>query len=210
MTVAQVLLAYLLAAGLLTVTPGVDTAMVLRAATVEGRRPAAFAAIGIGLGCLIWGAAVALGLGAVVTASPLAFSVLKWAGAAYLLYLGVGLIWKPRRTLALDRAAAPGGKDPLDALRRGLLTNLLNPKVGVFYVSFLPQFTPPGLPMAPWVFLLACIHVVLGLIWFAALIAATIPIGRWMARPGVVTVMDRLTGCVFIGFGARLALSQRG
>ena len=182
MTVAQALLAYLLAAGLLTLTPGVDTAMVLRAATVEGRRPAAFAAIGIGLGCLIWGAAVALGLGAIVTASPLAFSVLKWAGAAYLLYLGVGLIWKPRRTLAFGGAPAPGGKGALDALRRGLLTNLLNPKVGVFYVSFLPQFTPPGLPMAPWVFLLACIHVVLGLIWFAALIAATFLKGAGRAR----------------------------
>ena len=211
MTIAQSLLAYLAAAGLLTLTPGVDTALVLRAATVEGRRPAAFGAVGIGLGCLVWGAAVALGLGAVVTASPLAFTALKWAGAAYLLYLGVGLVWKPRRTLSLDLASpSQAGAGGLETLRRGLLTNLLNPKVGVFYVSFLPQFTPPGMPMAPWVFLLACIHVVLGLLWFTVLIAATIPIGRWMAKPGIVTVMDRLTGCVFIGFGARLALARRG
>ena len=210
MTVAQSLIAFLAAAGLLTLTPGVDTAMVLRAATVEGRRPAVLAAIGIGLGCLIWGVAVALGLGALITASPVAFLVLKWAGAAYLLYLGARLIWKPRRTFALGAAgsaARPGGWDPL---RRGLLTNLLNPKIGVFYVSFLPQFPPPGMNMAAYTFMLACIHVVLGLLWFAMLIAATVPIGRFMGRPGVVTAMDRLTGLVFVGFGARLALASRG
>lgn len=210
MTVAQPLIAFLAAAGLLTLTPGVDTAMVLRAATVEGRRPAVLAAIGIGLGCLIWGAAVALGLGALITASPVAFLGLKWAGTAYLLYLGAKLIWKPRRMLALDSATSAARRGGLDALRRGLLTNLLNPKIGVFYVSFLPQFTPPGMNMAPYTFMLACIHVVLGLLWFAVLIAATVPIGRFMERPGVVTAMDRVTGLVFIGFGARLALAGRG
>ncbi len=210
MTVAQSLIAFMAAAGLLTLTPGVDTAMVLRAATVEGRRPAALAAIGIGLGCLIWGAAVALGLGALITASPVAFSVLKWAGAAYLLWLGARLVWKPRRRLDLAGGVTARRRGGLDPLRRGLATNLLNPKVGVFYVSFLPQFTPPGLNMAAYTFMLACIHVVMGLAWFAVLIAATVPVGRFMARPGVVTVMDRLTGCVFIAFGARLALARRG
>jgi threonine/homoserine/homoserine lactone efflux protein len=209
MTLAQSLIAFLAAAGLLTVTPGVDTAMVLRAATVEGRRPAALAASGIGLGCLVWGAAVALGLGALLTASPIAFSVLKWAGAAYLLYLGAKLIWKPRRVLRLDLGAAAKRPGALDPLRRGLFTNLLNPKIGVFYVSFLPQFTPPGMSMAPYTFMLACIHVAMSVAWFAVLIAATAPIGRFMARPGVVTAMDRLTGCVFIAFGARLALARR-
>jgi threonine/homoserine/homoserine lactone efflux protein len=209
MTLAPSLIAYVVAAGLLTLTPGLDTAMVLRSATVEGRRAAALAAIGIGLGCLVWGGSVALGLGALLTASTLAFTVLKWAGAAYLLYLGARLILKPRRALLLDAGTGPRNGGPLGALRRGLLTNLLNPKVGVFYVSFLPQFTPPGVPMAPYVFMLACIHVVMGLVWSGALIAATIPIGRYLARPGVVTVMDRLTGCVFVAFGARLALSRR-
>ena len=209
MTLAPSLIAYLVAAGLLTLTPGLDTAMVLRSATVEGRRAAALAAIGIGLGCLVWGASVALGLGALLTASTLAFTILKWVGAAYLLYLGVRLILRPRRALALDAGTPPRDGGPLGALRRGLLTNLLNPKVGVFYVSFLPQFTPSGVPMAPYVFMLACIHVVMGLIWSGALIAATIPIGRYLARPGVVTVMDRLTGCVFVAFGARLAFSRR-
>ncbi len=203
------MIAFLAAAGLLTVTPGLDTAMVLRSATVEGRRSAILAAVGIGFGCLIWGASVALGLGALLTASALAFTLLKWAGAAYLLYLGVRLLLHPRRTLVVDTGSAPRNGGLPSSLRRGLFTNLLNPKIGVFYVSFLPQFTPPGVPMAPYVFMLACIHVVMGLVWSGALIAATVPIGRYMARPGVVTVMDRLTGCVFIAFGARLALSRR-
>lgn len=210
MTIAQSLITFLAAAGLLTLTPGLDTAMVLRAATAEGRRPAAFAALGIGLGCLVWGASVALGLGALLTASRVAFTVLKWVGAVYLVFLGASLILSPRRTVALDAGPAPRDRRPLDALRRGLLTNLLNPKVGVFYVSFLPQFTPPGMAMAPYVFMLACIHVVMGLIWSGALIAATAPIGRYLAKPGVATVLDRLTGCVFIAFGARLALARRG
>jgi threonine/homoserine/homoserine lactone efflux protein len=210
MTLAQSLIAYCVAAGLLTLTPGLDTAMVLRAATVEGRRSAVLAAVGIGLGCLIWGAGVALGLGAVLTASPLAFDALKWGGAGYLVYLGGRLILWPRRSLAFDGAPAAARRGRPNALRRGLLTNLLNPKVGVFYVSFLPQFTPAGVAMAPYVFMLACIHVVMGLVWSFSLIAATVPIGRYLARPGVTTVMDRLTGCVFIGFGARLALARRG
>jgi threonine/homoserine/homoserine lactone efflux protein len=208
MTAIQSLLAFSAAAGVLTLTPGVDTAMVLRAAAVEGRRPAALAAIGIGLGCLVWGAAVGLGLAALITASPTAFTVLKWLGAGYLAFLGVKLILKPRTELAL----APGvGRDRggVDALRRGLLTNLLNPKVGVFYVSFLPQFVPEGGDMAAWCVGLAALHVAIGLAWFAVLIGATVSIRRWLERPGVVSWLDRLTGCVFIAFGARLALARR-
>jgi len=209
MIITPSLLGYLAAATLLTLTPGLDTAMVLRTATVEGRQPAAFAAAGIGLGCLIWGASVSLGLGAMLTAAPAAFTVLKWAGAAYLAYLGARLIIRPRRSMVLAIDPAVRARGGFDALRRGLFTNLLNPKIGVFYVSFLPQFTPPGVAMAPYVFMLACIHVVIGLLWSGGLIGATVPIGRYLARPGVVTVLDRLTGCVFIAFGARLALAKR-
>jgi threonine/homoserine/homoserine lactone efflux protein len=203
MTMLQSLLAFLLAASILTVTPGVDTAMVLRTAAVGGPRPAGFAALGIALGCLVWGAAVSMGLGALLAASELAYAILKWTGAAYLLWLGIGLIVRPRRAIA---AGGEAGGDGRQALRRGLLTNLLNPKVGVFYVTFLPQFVPAGASVAAFSFLLAGVHVVLGLAWFAVLIAATVPLGRVLARPHVVTAMDRLTGGIFVAFGLRLAL----
>lgn len=206
MTLGPSILAFLVAASVLTVTPGLDTALVLRTAAVGGRRPAWFAAIGIGLGCLVWGALVSLGLGALLAASELAYTVLRWAGAAYLLWVGIGLIARPRRVATQD--GAEPGRDAWQALRRGLLTNLLNPKVGVFYVTFLPQFVPPGQNIAGFSFLLATIHVGLGLIWFMALIAATAPLGRVLARPRVVTAMDRLTGGIFVAFGVRLALTR--
>ncbi len=206
-TVFGAIAAFLVAATLLTITPGVDTAMVLRTAASDGARRAVAAGVGICLGCLVWGAAVALGLGAVLAASPLAFTLIKAAGAAYLVWLGIGLLRAPRRGMDMAGGAAAGNDWRVQ--RRGLLTNLLNPKVGVFYITFLPQFVPAGVSVAGFSFLLAALHVALSLVWFGVLIAATMPLGRWFARPGVVTVMDRLTGLVFIGFGVRLALVRR-
>lgn len=208
MTVVQALSAYVVAAGLLTLTPGLDTALVLRTAAVEGPKRAAFAALGINIGCLIWGGAVALGLGALLAASTLAFNVLKWIGAAYLLWLGLNLLLKPRDRFEVAAGDRRGGGD-LTWMRRGFLTNLLNPKVGVFYVSFLPQFLPQGVQAAPFIFLLAVIHVVLGSCWSATLIAATRPIAGVLQKAAVVRWLDRLTGGVFLAFGVRLALDRR-
>jgi threonine/homoserine/homoserine lactone efflux protein len=206
MSVTTALIAFLVAAGLLTITPGLDTAIVLRTAAVEGPRRAALAALGVVCGCLVWGVAVAFGLGILLAASHLAYVILKWAGAAYLAWLGVNLLFKPRT--AFDLTAGParlGGNWWL----RGLLTNLLNPKVGVFYVSFLPQFVPKDIAPTPFIVLLAVIHGMLGALWFAGLIAATTPLKRWLQRTVVVRWLDRLTGVVFLGFGARLAFDRR-
>jgi threonine/homoserine/homoserine lactone efflux protein len=143
-----------------------------------------------------------------LAASPIAFTVLKWAGTAYLVWLGLGLILKPRQAFDLSGAAAATGGD-FAWMRRGLLTNLLNPKVGVFYISFLPQFLPAGLHPASFIFLLAAIHAVLGLTWSACLIGATRPLSGWLQRAAVVRWLDRITGGVFLAFGIRLALSRR-
>ena len=207
MTLAQALIAYLVAASLLTITPGLDTAMVLRTAAVEGPKRAAMAAVGIGAGCLAWGVAVALGLGVLLSASSAAYTLIKWAGAAYLLWLGANLIAKPRSKFDLTAGgkAARGG----NWFARGLTTNLLNPKVGVFYVSFLPQFVPAGAAPAPFIVLLAAIHVALSLAWFALLIGATTPLKAWLQRGPIVRWLDRLTGAVFVGFGLKLALARR-
>ncbi|CAG9275178.1 hypothetical protein PUN4_990022 [Paraburkholderia unamae] len=90
---------------------------------------------------------------------------------------------------------------------RGFLSNLLNPKVGVFYVTFLPQFVPAGANVASYCFWLACLHVALTLVWFAILISATVPLGRFLRRPAAVKTLDRLTGGVFVAFGIKLAAS---
>ena len=205
------LLAYVAAAGVLTLTPGVDTAMVMRSSVAHGPRAGGAAAVGGAAGVLVWGAGAALGLTALLAASTTAFNALKWLGAGYLMLLGVKLIAKPRATMPAA-AAADGVVDSRsgarDALRRGFLTNVLNPKVGVFYVTFLPQFIPQGVDVAAFSLLLTGVHVLLTLVWFAALIAATVPIGRFLARPKVVRGLDRLTGLVFVAFGVKLAAAR--
>ena len=209
MTLTQALIAFFFAAGLLTITPGLDTAIVLRASALEGRRAGIAAAAGITLGLMVWGAASAIGLTALLAASSLAYTALKWAGAAYLIGLGLTMLIKPKDAPAVEEADALNVHGAAPWLRRGLLTNLLNPKIGVFYVAFLPQFTPAGVPAGPFIALLVAIHIALSMLWFAALIAATQPLGRYLRRPGIAQRMSRLTGLVFIGFGARLAFSPR-
>ena len=210
MTAVAALLAFTATAALLTITPGLDTALVLRTAAAEGPRRAMLAAAGIALGCLTWALLVGAGLGALLAASQLAYEVLRWAGALYLLALGVKLIGAPRRMLDLS-VSAEGTIAPArpNWLLRGFLTNMLNPKIGVFYVSFLPQFIPPGSSVLGWSVLLASIHNVLGLAWIGALVAATRPLLGALRKPGVMTWLDRLTGMLFIGFGLKLALGAR-
>jgi threonine/homoserine/homoserine lactone efflux protein len=203
-SVAAALIAFTAAAGLLTVAPGLDTALVLRTAATDGPRPAALAGLGIAGGCLVWAALVAVGLGALLAASELAYQILRSAGAAYLIYIGYRMLRHPRRGFLIAGVTARGR----GALARGALTNLLNPKVGVFYVSFLPQFVPHGVPVAPFILLLGLIHAVLGLVWFACLIIATRPIARLLRRPAVVTSVDRVTGGLFVAFGVGLALER--
>ncbi|CAN5265474.1 hypothetical protein BH10PSE1_BH10PSE1_14560 [soil metagenome] len=140
MTDLTLFLAFLAAASLLTVTPGVDTALVLRTAASDGPRSGVFAATGIGIGCLVWAAAVSLGLGALLHVSELAYAVLKWAGAAYLFWLGARLLLKPRKALASEETSPR--RRGLAALRQGLLTNLLNPKIGV--LRHLPPAVRPA------------------------------------------------------------------
>ncbi|MBB1520690.1 LysE family translocator [Aquipseudomonas guryensis] len=209
MSLTAALLAYLLAASLLTVTPGVDTALILRTAALEGPKRAAMAALGINAGCLLWGAGVALGLGALLAASELAFNILKWSGAAYLLWLGLQMLLKPRSEFRLASSAAEERHGQLGWFIKGLLGNLLNPKVGVFYVSFLPQFVPAGYPVGSFSFALACIHVLLGLLWAAALILATRPLAAFLRRGGLIQWLDRATGSVLLVFAAGLALAKR-
>ena len=199
------LAAYTAAAAVLTITPGLDTALVVRTATTEGARKALWSGLGIVTGCLVWTAIVAAGLGALLVASQLAYTVLRWVGAAYLVYVGVELLRHPRTRFAGEPI---GGKRSGNAFARGALTNLLNPKVGIFYVSFLPQFIPNNVPVAPYTMMLGAIHALLGLIWFVCLIAATRPLVGWLQRGGVVKVLDRITGGIFIAFGARLAVAS--
>lgn len=205
------LAAFFLAAGLLTVTPGVDTALVLRTAAVDGPRRAAAAGAGIILGLFIWGALTAVGLTALLAVSKTAYLVLQIAGVGYLLFLGGRLLWSAVRggRTTVEGVAVPPAGGTATWFLRGLLTNLLNPKVGVFYVSFLPQFIPAGAETMTWSLLLAGLHALQTVAWFAALIAATRPLGRWLKRPSVIRWLDGVTGGLLVVFGIGLAMQKR-
>jgi RhtB (resistance to homoserine/threonine) family protein len=198
------LLAFLVVAGLLTITPGADMALVMRHALGGGMRPAFLASLGIGLGCLVWGIASALGVSVLLAQSAAAFAVLKYAGAAYLVYLGL------RALISTTKVT----KDPTvtkktNPFAQGLITNLLNPKVAVFYLTFLPQFVAPDRPMLSQSVFLAATHVVMGLIWLTVY-------ARFIDRMAAVVLTDRVkrrieavTGAVLMALGIRLALAHR-
>lgn len=205
MTDIALLSTFLVTISILTITPGVDTAIVLRAAA-ESRREAALAAWGIALGCLVWGAIAAIGLGALLRASAFGHMVVKTAGALFLICLGAKLILKPRTETDSARTLATRGGGP--SFRRGFLTNMLNPKIGVFYVTFLPQFVPPQSSAAIYMLFLTVIHMALALAWFALLIAATVPLGSIMRQARTVCILDRITGCILVVAGLRLATSS--
>jgi threonine/homoserine/homoserine lactone efflux protein len=213
MTIGQALLSFSLAAGLLTITPGLDTALVLRTAAVEGGKQALLAGVGICFGCLLWGAAASFGLGALLAVSSFAYNMLRIVGAIYLGYLGIKLFFRAfARTSSLSMAEPvlqehKGGDGSL-WLRRGLLTNVLNPKVGMFYLSFLPQFIPAGVQVWSFSILLASIHATEGLLWFLLLTNATELLSGWLRQRRVVMALDSAMGAIFIGFGLKLALDK--
>ena len=218
------LAAFAVFAAVLTVTPGLDTMLVLRTAAVVGRRAGLAAVLGILLGCLVWAVASALGVTAILTASRIAFDVLRIAGALYLGWLGVRALWRARRRMegrpeAGGQPDAAGGTEPAGrppaevgpagawaAFRTGLTTNLLNPKVGVFYLSVMPQFLPAGVDPLAGSLALGAVHVLEGLIWLSLVVVAVGQARGWLTRPRVRRRLEQVTGVVFLGFGLRLAL----
>ena len=210
-------LAFSLAALLLTLTPGLDTMFVIRTSIASGPRIGFVGGLGVGLGTLTWGCASAAGVTAVLVASKVAFEVLRIVGAAYLTFVGARLLYQSRRaarrqeqTRVAGTGWTPGSSSSgPEAFRTGLFTNLLNPKVGVFYMTLLPQFVPAHVPAFTFSVMLASIHVAEGTAWFAVLTAATARVRRLIARAAVKRWLDRLTACVFIAFGARLAVESR-
>jgi threonine/homoserine/homoserine lactone efflux protein len=213
MTAEQALLSFTLAAGLLTIAPGLDTALVLRTAAVEGGRQAMLAGIGICSGCLLWGAAASFGLSALLALSGFAYNMLRIVGAIYLGYLGIKLFIRAFTSTSSNNAVVADLQEDHRGdsslwFKRGLLTNLLNPKVGVFYLSFLPQFIPPGVQVWSFSILLASIHAAEGFLWFLLLTNATELLSGWLKQRRVIMALDSAMGAIFIGFGLKLTFDK--
>jgi threonine/homoserine/homoserine lactone efflux protein len=206
---------FVLVVGLLTVTPGMDTALILRTAALGAPRRAWGVVLGIQAGTLVWGVLTSAGVTALLTASHVAYEVVRWAGACYLIWIGLGMLWSARRHSPGDRAQEPGPAADLRAdrflpgWRRGVLTNMLNPKMGAFYVALLPQFIPAGAPVFGYGVLLTGVHIMLGVSWSALLVLSARRLGDVLRRPVARRVLDRVAGTVIAGFGVRLAFEGR-
>ncbi|HEU4675985.1 MAG TPA: LysE family translocator [Motilibacteraceae bacterium] len=206
------LLAFSLAAAAIVLLPGPDTMVVLRGILAGGRATALRTAAGSLTGLVVWVSAAALGLSALLRASEVGYTVLRLAGAAYLVWMGVQALRARAAREGAETPEQPGGHQRRALLgsgfRAGLATNLLNPKVGVFFVTFLPGFVPAGAPVGATSLLLGAVYIAETAVYFAALLLLVDRISRWLANPVLRRRMDRVTGLVLLGFGVRLAVES--
>jgi RhtB (resistance to homoserine/threonine) family protein len=191
---------------LLTISPGADTALVTKITLERGRRAALLATVGICSGLLVHATASALGLSLILATSAEAFTIVKLAGAAYLAYLGVQAL---RSSFRHDAAEVPSTRRGANPYLQGVFSNVLNPKVAVFYLTFLPQFMAPGDNVLVRSLAFAVAHSVMGIIWLSAYAYALSRVSAVLGGAGVRRWLERVTGVVLIGLGARLALERR-
>ncbi|EDT05570.1 Lysine exporter protein (LYSE/YGGA) [Burkholderia ambifaria IOP40-10] len=204
---------FVFAVFLLNITPGPDTAYIVGRSVAQGRGAGLMSAFGISAGCCVHALACAFGLTALLAASATAFTVIKLVGAAYLIYLGVRMIIARQAAEASGAEAAQGtAAKPLRQLfMQGFWTNVLNPKVVLFFVSFFPQFVSADSPHKAWAFLsLGAVFVAMSTVWtsLVAWVAGSVT-QRFSGKPGVKKWLDRTVGSAFVGLGLRLATSQR-
>jgi threonine/homoserine/homoserine lactone efflux protein len=202
------LLAFVGVSLLLAVTPGPDMALVTKNALAHGRRGVVLTTTGIAVALAIWVSATAFGLSALLRASGELLFVLKLVGAAYLAYLGVRTLLESRQRPADLLADAPAPAPAHAIFRQGFLSALSNPKLGVFFVTFLPQFVAPGQALLPRLLELGLIFAVIGWTWMIVYGLFITRIREIITAPRVRQWMQRVTGVVLLGFGARLALER--
>jgi threonine/homoserine/homoserine lactone efflux protein len=195
-------LPFLAVSAIVIVTPGVDMALVTKNALLHGRRAARATALGVNLGIFIWTLAAALGLAAVIAASAAAFTAIKLAGAVYLVYLGV------RTLLGSHEPASTPARG--NAFRQGLASNLLNPKIAVFFTSLLPQFVDAQHAQPQDLLLLGVLFNCLGVIWLLTYASLAARGRNLLRRPRVKRTLDRVSGVALVGLGVRLAFERRG
>ena len=193
---------------LLAVTPGPDMAVVTKNALAHGRRGVVLTTSGIGLALVIWVAATAVGLSALLRASGGVLLALKIAGALYLAYLGVRTLLESRRRPGDLLAGTPPAAPAHAVFRQGFLSAISNPKLGVFFVTFLPQFVLPGQAVLPRLLELGVTFALIGWVWMNAYGFFVTRLRDFITAPRVRQWMQRVTGVVLRGFGARLAIER--
>jgi len=205
----QNLISFAILAWLLTMLPGIDTAQVLRAVAIGGKKQAYATLFGIMCGVWIWGIGAALGISALLVASKSAYLVLKIIGAGYLLYLGLKMIWESRIINSESiTARIEEKKDFRKTFNMAFLITFTNPKNGEFYVAILPVFLPEGMPAFFGGLILSTIHNLCCLIWFTMIIYGASFAKETLRRPKVQSWVERISGLALVGFGIRLAMEK--
>lgn len=207
---------FLAAAGMLavlTMVPGSDMAVVTKRAIASGWRDGLRTVGGIVTGLLIWGVLTVAGLAAVLAASTTAYTVVKLVGAVYLVILGLQALWHSRRgrtgadaaVTETETGAGHRGSADGSPWRTGLISNVFNPKIAVFYTGLLPTLAPSALPLHMGMALLVLVHAALTLVWLGGYVLVLAKARAFFERPAVRRAMSRITGVVLIGFGVKVA-----
>ena len=194
---------------LLNIMPGPDSLLIMARSATQGWRAGMAAALGIGTGTMVHVLAAAVGLSAILATSATAFMIVKYIGAAYIIWMAIGLL-RSKRTEAGERAAMP----PLPYRKifaQGFLTNILNPKVAIFFLAFVPQFIDAAAPSKALAFIiLGCIFNINGMLWcFALALFTAFASARIKVNPLASLWLNRVTGGLFIWLGIKLALSKQ-
>lgn len=206
MTIDPPFVAGVVVLALLTISPGADMALIAKITFERGRRAALLATLGICSGLFVHATASALGLSVILATSAEAFTAVKLVGAAYLTYLGVQVLRSSFRHQAVESVAPGRSGTPF---LQGLLSNVLNPKVAVFYLTFMPQFMSPEDNVLARSLAFAVAHAVMGIVWLSVFAYVLAKVGAVLGGAGVRRWVERVTGGVLIALGARLALERR-
>ncbi|PKQ31628.1 MAG: lysine transporter LysE [Actinobacteria bacterium HGW-Actinobacteria-2] len=208
MTLTQSLLGFGLLAAVLALTPGLDTVFVLRQALRSGRAAAFAAGAGVCVGTLVWGVASAVGVAALLVASQLAFTALRWVGIAYLCWLAFGYLRSAWRGLPPAELGTDGAESVRTAALKGMATTLTNPKMAVFYLTVLPLFLPAGYPPALAGAMLALLHAIIGMAWFVVVIIAARSVRGFLNSRRGTRVVDGTAGVAMLGFAVALGVER--
>ncbi len=200
---------FVLAGVLLNLTPGQDTFYILGSSIAQGRRVGVASALGICSGCVVHTLAAAAGLSAILATSATAFIIVKLVGAGYLIYLGIRFILARDQSACISAHEAP--RQAWKAFRQGVVTNVLNPKVALFFLAFLPQFIDPASPTKVAAFIaLGLTFIATGTTWCLFLAIAAATVRRFFeGHPGAYTRLSQAAGTLFVALGFRLAVSER-
>lgn len=196
-------------AALIVVVPGPDMALVLRNGVSYGRRAAVATALGINVGLLVWAVAAALGIAALLHASATAFTVLKLAGAVYLVWLGLRTLVDAWRGASEDPSTSRPERRKSSPFRQGLLSNLFNPKIALVYTTLIPQFVDRGGSEIAQTFLLAGVFIAMGLVWLTSYALLVARVGVLLRRSSVRRVVNATAGAMLTALGVRLAFERR-